>query len=71
MNLISVTIENFRCYQTEVKVDLSDLTVFIGKNDSGKSSVLEALEVFFNSEIVKIEKDDCNIYSDKRNKNNL
>ncbi|WP_417909187.1 ATP-binding protein [Candidatus Electronema sp. PJ] len=66
MNLLSVSIENFRCYQAEVKVDLSDLTVFIGKNDSGKSSVLEALEVFFNNETVKIEKDDCNIYSDNK-----
>ncbi len=66
MNLLSVSIENFRCYQAEVTIDISDLTVFIGKNDSGKSSVLEALEVFFNNEIVKIERDDCNIYSENR-----
>ncbi len=66
MNLLSVSIENFRCYQAEVKIDLSDLTVFIGKNDSGKSTILEALEIFFNNETVKIERGDCNIYSNSQ-----
>ncbi len=35
-----------------------DLTSFIGKNDSGKSSILEALEIFFNSKVIKIDGDD-------------
>lgn len=63
MKLLSVSIKNFRCYQDEVTVALDDLTTFIGKNDIGKSSVLEALEIFFNNETVKIEPADANIYS--------
>ncbi len=63
MRLESVSIANFRCYQDEVTVWFDDLTTFIGKNDIGKSSVLEALEIFFNNETVKIESGDANVYS--------
>lgn len=63
MRLESVSIANFRCYQEEITVRFDDLTTFIGKNDIGKSSVLEALEIFFNNETVKIESSDANIYS--------
>lgn len=63
MRLESVAIKNFRCYQDEVTVQFDDLTTFIGKNDIGKSSVLEALEIFFNNETVKIEAGDANVYS--------
>jgi putative ATP-dependent endonuclease of OLD family len=63
MRLESVAIKNFRCYQDEVTVWFDDLTTFIGKNDIGKSSVLEALEIFFNNETVKIESGDANVYS--------
>lgn len=49
MKLAAVILENFRGYstQTRVKID-GDLTAFIGKNDAGKSTVLEALDIFFN-----------------------
>jgi len=63
MRLESVSIANFRCYQEEITVRFNDLTTFIGKNDIGKSSVLEALEIFFNNETVKIESGDANVYS--------
>jgi len=63
MKLKSVSIKNFRCYQDEATVAFEDLTTFIGKNDIGKSSVLEALEIFFNNDTVKIEQEDANIYS--------
>lgn len=63
MRLESVTIDNFRCYREKVTVRMADLTTFVGKNDIGKSTVLEALEVFFNNETVKIEQGDANIYS--------
>jgi len=42
---------------------MADMTTFVGKNDIGKSSILEALEIFFNNDTVKIEQDDANIYS--------
>ena len=63
MRLKSVSIKNFRCYRDEVSVSFNDLTTFVGKNDIGKSSVLEALEIFFNNDTVKIEPGDANIYS--------
>ncbi len=53
---------NFRGYQEETLIEFGNLTVFVGKNDIGKSSVLEALDIFFNDGkgSVKIEKDDIN-----------
>lgn len=66
VRLESVSIKNFRCYRDEVTVRLNDLTTFVGKNDIGKSSVLEALEIFFNNETVKIESGDANVYSEDK-----
>lgn len=39
------------------------MTGLIGKNDAGKSTVLEALEIFFNSDQVKVEPNDKNVFS--------
>jgi len=62
MNIVQVKIENFRGYKDEVVIDFNDLTVFVGKNDIGKSTILEALDIFFNENkgVVKIDKDDIN-----------
>jgi putative ATP-dependent endonuclease of OLD family len=64
MKLDSITLKNFRGYKTERAIPISNLTAFIGKNDAGKSSVFEALEIFFNNKLVKCEKDDLNIEAD-------
>ncbi len=61
MRLKSVKLKNFRCYRTETEINFNNLSAFIGKNDAGKSSILEALEIFFNNSIVRIEKDDLNV----------
>lgn len=63
MKLESVSVSNFRCYRHGIETTFSDLTTFVGKNDIGKSSILEALEIFFNNETVRIEQDDANIHS--------
>jgi predicted ATP-dependent endonuclease of OLD family len=62
MKIKSVKIKNFRSYKDEVSVDIGDLTAFVGKNDIGKSSILEVLDIFFNENkgIIKIDKDDIN-----------
>lgn len=62
MKIKSVKIKNFRSYKDEVRVDIGDLTAFVGKNDIGKSSILEILDIFFNENkgIIKIDKDDIN-----------
>jgi len=59
MRLVQLRISNFRCFKEEVVVDLGELTVLIGKNDSGKSSLFDALEIFFNG---VPEKDDVCVH---------
>lgn len=51
MRLIRAKIKNFRCYQAELVVEFDDLTVFVGRNDSGKSALLDALDIFFNEKV--------------------
>lgn len=48
MKLAAVILENFRGYSQTTRIKIDDLTGFIGKNDAGKSTILEALEIFFN-----------------------
>ena len=62
MKIRKIRLANFRCYKEEVTVDLTDLNVFVGKNDIGKSTILEALDIFFNENkgVIKIDKNDVN-----------
>lgn len=62
MKIRKLRLANFRCYKEEITVDLNDLNVFVGKNDIGKSTILEALDIFFNENkgVIKIDKDDVN-----------
>ena len=55
--------QNFRCYRDEVVIDLDDMVVLVGRNDSGKSSLFDALAVFF-SERPTIEREDCCVHTD-------
>ena len=48
MKLETVILKNFRSYKEEIRIDIDNLTAFVGKNDIGKSTILEALEIFFN-----------------------
>lgn len=57
-------LRNFRGYRDfEVSFDDS-INVIIGRNDIGKSTILEALEIFFNSEKIKIDPSDLCVYAD-------
>jgi predicted ATP-dependent endonuclease of OLD family len=62
MKVKTIKIQNFRSYKDEVEIEFGDLTAFVGKNDIGKSTVLEALDIFFNcgSGVIKLDKDDVN-----------
>lgn len=62
MKIKKVKLSNFRVYKEETIIDFSDLNVFVGKNDIGKSTILEALDIFFNENkgVIKIDKDDVN-----------
>lgn len=65
MKIEKITIENFRGFSGKTIIDFGQLNVFIGKNDAGKSTVLEALDVFFNDGkkdkgVIKIDDQDKN-----------
>jgi len=66
MKLKTVILKNFRCYKEETRIDVGNFAAFIGKNDIGKSSILEALEIFFNSELVKFEHLDRCVHGDNK-----
>lgn len=68
MKFKKLILENFRGY-SKAEIDFDEhMNVIIGKNDIGKSTILEALELFINGENkdcqIKIEPDDCNILSE-------
>ena len=62
MKIEKLILSNFRSYKEPISVDFNDLNVFVGKNDIGKSTVLEALDIFFNEGkgVIKLDKDDIN-----------
>lgn len=57
MKLIGLTIENFRCYAAPINVRLGNLTAFVGRNDVGKSTLMDALAIFFGT--ASPDKDDA------------
>ena len=62
MKITKIKIENFRGYKEKTTIKIDNLSVFVGKNDIGKSTILEALDVFFNDKdaVVKIDSEDLN-----------
>jgi putative ATP-dependent endonuclease of the OLD family len=54
MRMRELLIQNFRCLET-LAMPLDDLTVLIGANGAGKSSVLRALDWFFNEGSLDLE----------------
>ncbi|MFL0489212.1 AAA family ATPase [Bacillus sp. 179-I 2A5 NHS] len=66
MELIGVKLKNFRGYSRETYINISDFTAFIGRNDAGKSTILEALEIFFNNSTVVCDREDLSIDADSR-----
>lgn len=69
MNIKSVIIENFRGYKDRQVIDLNNFTAFVGRNDAGKSTILEALDIFFNDNkgIIEIDTADVNKQAKKEN----
>ncbi len=60
MILKSLILKNFRAYK-DIKVTFdANMNVIIGQNDIGKSTILEALDIFFGQEIIKLDIADWN-----------
>lgn len=64
MKIVSMKLRNFRSFKEEVQIEFCNFTAFVGKNDIGKSSILEALDIFINDGkgSIKLDKDDINKY---------
>ena len=62
MKIEKLILQNFRSYKEETVIEFKDLTVFVGKNDIGKSTILEGLDIFINENkgTIKLDKDDIN-----------
>lgn len=69
MKLKSFKIKNFRGYRDEVVIDFNDMTAIVGRNDIGKSTILEAMDIFFNEGkgVVPLDDDDFNVVAKSEN----
>lgn len=64
MRLKCLKLTHFRGYRDTTLIPVDDaLTGIVGRNDYGKSTVLEALAVFFESDGAKADKSDMNCFS--------
>lgn len=67
MKIKALILENFRSYKDRTIIPFAQITGFIGRNDAGKSSVLEALDIFFEGGVIKIEPADASKGGNPRN----
>lgn len=66
MLLSEIILENFRGYKNKHRIPVDRLTAFIGKNDAGKSSILDALAIFFDHPLGKIEAADVCVHAARK-----
>jgi len=63
MRLKSLKLTNFRGYQSTTVIPIDEaMTGIVGRNDFGKSTILEALAIFFEADGVKADKNDINCF---------
>ena len=63
MKIKKIILRNFRGYKDNtIDID-SRLNTIIAKNDVGKSSILEALDVFLQGGVIKMDTNDLNVFS--------
>ena len=64
MFLKAVIIQNYRGYKNRHRIEIGELTAFIGKNDVGKSTIFDALAIFFEHPLGKIDSSDICVHTD-------
>ena len=64
MRLVKMRVRNFRCFKGETTITFDDITAFIGKNDVGKSTIFDALDIFLNDNMP--DKDDASKNGDSK-----
>lgn len=65
MKLVSLELTNFRSYQKTTKILFNNITALIGKNDIGKTTILDALGIFFNHKLCKFDVTDRCVYAEE------
>lgn len=64
MRLKSVKLTHFRGYRETTVISIDEaMTGIVGRNDYGKSTILEALSIFFENDGAKADKNDMNCFS--------
>jgi putative ATP-dependent endonuclease of the OLD family len=63
MRLAAIQLHNFRRYKGDTVIPVGKLTALIGKNDIGKSSILEAAGIFLNAPGLAVDGDDLCIHA--------
>lgn len=64
MRLKSVKLTQFRGYKDTTVIQIDEaMTGIVGRNDYGKSTILEALAIFFEADGFKADKNDINCFS--------
>jgi energy-coupling factor transporter ATP-binding protein EcfA2 len=58
MKLKAIVLKNFRAYKGEITIPVDDLTVLVGRNDIGKSSILESVGIFLEASDLKLDAGD-------------
>lgn len=73
MKIKNLKIKNFRGYCGEIAINFDEFTALVGKNDAGKSSIMEALDVFFydGKGVVKLDKEDVNVCARANQENEI
>lgn len=64
MRLKSIKLTNFRGYRDTTVIPFDEaMTGIVGRNDFGKSTILEALAIFFEADGAKADKNDINCFA--------
>lgn len=63
MFLKELVIQNYRGYKNQHRIPINQLTAFIGRNDIGKSTIFDALAVFFDHPLGKMDSSDVCVRS--------
>ena len=65
MKIAKISIENFKGIKDKIEIITNDFNCIVGKNDVGKSTILNALDIFLNEKNPSI--DDKNAYNESSN----
>jgi putative ATP-dependent endonuclease of OLD family len=64
MKLDQIILKNYRGFSGEHRVPVGKMTALVGRNDAGKSSILDALGTFFEHPLCKLDASDICVFAD-------